>query len=193
MAFVVGPMEPATKRGLAEVLNSSAAWRASSAERWLSRCASAARPYSARTMGALPKLLVSTMSEPASKYLRWMSRTTSGRVRTRFSLQPSSEAPPKSSAVRLRCCSMVPMAPSSTRMRCDSRSRRALADSVRLRMAEKVASSLVSGRGVESEAEALHTPLTSFYPCFPQGTNQLALNGAFSGLNGDFEGANEIG
>ena len=31
MALVVGPMEPATKRGLAEVENSSAAWRASCA------------------------------------------------------------------------------------------------------------------------------------------------------------------
>src|SRR5712664_720663 len=66
-----------------------------------------------------------------------MSRTTSGRVRTRFSLQPSRKAPPKSSAVRLRCWSMVPMAPSSTRMRCDKRSRSTLADSVRLRMGER--------------------------------------------------------
>ena len=33
MVLVVGPMEPATKRGLAAVENSSAAWRASSAAR----------------------------------------------------------------------------------------------------------------------------------------------------------------
>src|SRR6266566_1836238 len=33
-----------------------------------------------------------------------MSSTTSGLVRTRFSLQPSSAAPPKSVAVRFRCC-----------------------------------------------------------------------------------------
>src|SRR5581483_9507293 len=52
-----------------------------------------------------------------------MSSTTSGRVRTRFSLQPSSAGPPKSAADRCRCCSIVPMAPSSTRIRCSSSSR----------------------------------------------------------------------
>src|ERR1700687_494388 len=60
-----------------------------------------------------------------------MSSTTSGRVLTRFSLQPSSAAPPKSAAERLRCCSMVPIAPSSTRMRSASSSRRAFSDSFR--------------------------------------------------------------
>src|SRR6266571_2381945 len=68
-----------------------------------------------------------------------MSRTTPGRVRTRFSLHPSSAGPPKSAAVRLRCCSMVPIAPSSTRIRCASNARRALADSFRLRIRRKAA------------------------------------------------------
>src|SRR6185369_8142018 len=53
-----------------------------------------------------------------------MPRTTSGRVRFRCSLHPSSAAPPKSSAVRLAACSIVPMAPSSTRTRRASASRR---------------------------------------------------------------------
>src|SRR6266566_3369093 len=63
-----------------------------------------------------------------------MSRTTSGRVRTRFSLHPSSSGPPKSAAANPRCCSMVPMAPSSTKIRCESSSRKALPDSFRLRI-----------------------------------------------------------
>src|SRR5258708_3569610 len=134
MALVVGPTEPATNRGLPAVLNSSAACRANSAARLFRKCASAASPYSASTMGAPPKLFVSTMSDPASKYFLWISRTTSGRVRTRFSLQPSSAAPPKSAALRFRCCSMVPIAPSSTRILCPSNSRRAFADSLRLRI-----------------------------------------------------------
>ena len=51
-----------------------------------------------------------------------------GRVWFRFSLQPSSVGPPKSAAVRCCCCSMVPMAPSSTRMRVSrSSTERALA------------------------------------------------------------------
>src|ERR1017187_407817 len=49
-----------------------------------------------------------------------MSRMTSGRVSTRFSLQPSRAGPPKSSAVRSRCWIIVPIAPSSTRIRSSS-------------------------------------------------------------------------
>src|SRR2546429_2144664 len=67
-----------------------------------------------------------------------MSSTTSGLVRTRFSLQPSSAAPPKSVAVRFPCCNIVPIAPSSTRILCASSSRKALADSFRLRIRWKV-------------------------------------------------------
>ncbi len=47
-----------------------------------------------------PNEFVSMMSEPASRYLRWIPSTTSGRVITRFSLQPSRCGPPKSAAVR---------------------------------------------------------------------------------------------
>src|SRR6516225_5689323 len=124
-------MEPATKRGFPGVENSSAARRASAAACLFSACASAASPYSPSTRGVPPKLLVSTMSEPASKYFRWTSSTTSGRVRTRFSLQPSRETPPKSAAERLRCCSMVPIAPSRTSMRSAKSPRRARSDSFR--------------------------------------------------------------
>src|SRR6266481_881731 len=66
-----------------------------------------------------------------------MSSTTSGRVRTKFSLQPSRNAPPKSPAVRCLCCSIVPIAPSSTRIRSESNSRRAFADSFKLRIREE--------------------------------------------------------
>ena len=69
MALVVGPMEPATKRGFAAVENSSAALRASSPARRLISCALSPRPYSARTSGVPPKELVSMMSEPASQIL----------------------------------------------------------------------------------------------------------------------------
>src|SRR5258708_25821604 len=60
-------MEPATNRGFPGALNSSAACRANSAARLFRKCASAASPYSASTIGAPPKLFVSTMSDPASK------------------------------------------------------------------------------------------------------------------------------
>src|SRR5690242_16709909 len=46
-----------------------------------------------------------------------MSAMTSGRVRLRCSLQPSYGAPPKSSAESPRAWIIVPIAPSSTRMR----------------------------------------------------------------------------
>src|SRR5688572_6283393 len=46
-----------------------------------------------------------------------MPAMASGRVRTRFSLQPSSAAPPKSAGPRSNCWIIVPMAPSRTRMR----------------------------------------------------------------------------
>src|SRR5918992_3355048 len=53
-----------------------------------------------------------------------MRRITSGRVRLRCSLQPSYCAPPKSAGPRPAAWSIVPMAPSSTRMRSSSASRR---------------------------------------------------------------------
>src|SRR5712664_1138221 len=126
-----------------------------------------------------------------------MSRTTSGRVRTRFSLQPSSAAPPKSSAVRLHCCSMVPMAPSSTRMRCDKRSRSALADSVRLRMGRKVDHLLADGyyRGarrlrlantlIEVLSDQSPQRLSFILPGFSTGHEAACIERAFGGLNGN--------
>src|SRR6202167_2787504 len=111
MAFVVGPMEPATNRGFAGEENWSAAWRASSAAMRLSSRARAPRPYSANTTGVLPKEFVSMMSEPAWRYFRWIESTTCGLLTRRDSLQPSRCGPPKSAAVRFACCSMVPIAP----------------------------------------------------------------------------------
>src|SRR6266436_3585255 len=97
-----------------------------------------------------------------------MSRTTSGRVRTRFSLHPSSAAPPKSAAFKLRCCSIVPIAPSSTRIRCPSSSRKAFADSFRLRIRWKVTSPCcISGQNGCNYQRNLAFPDTSILPRFP--------------------------
>ena len=66
-------------------------------------------------------MLVSMMSAPASRYLVWISSTTSGRVMTRISLFPFRScvwflnlSPLKSSSLSLYCCTAVPMAPSIT-------------------------------------------------------------------------------
>ena len=68
--------------------------------------------------------LLSMMSAPAARYLRWMSDTMSGRVRHNRSLSPFScpgiswkISPRKSASVKLYCCIMVPIAPSRIRMR----------------------------------------------------------------------------
>jgi hypothetical protein len=45
------------------------------------------RPNSASTISFAPKVLVSTASQPTAKKERWMSATTSGRVRFTASLQ----------------------------------------------------------------------------------------------------------
>src|SRR5437867_12894565 len=75
------------------------------------------------------------MSDPACKYWRWISSTTSGLVLTRCSLQPSREGPPQSWAHRCFCCNMVPMAPSMTRMRSFNSSLRACDCSVKFLIA----------------------------------------------------------
>src|SRR5262249_21129134 len=67
--------------------------------------------------GNAPKVAVSTPSDPTEKNSSCMRATTSGRVRTRFSLQPSSASPPKSSGLRSWACMNVPKAPSSTSTR----------------------------------------------------------------------------
>ena len=66
MAFVVGPIEPATKRGRPASRTRPPPARASFAAAKFSSYALSCRSYSARTTRLPPKLLVSTMSEPAS-------------------------------------------------------------------------------------------------------------------------------
>src|SRR6266851_5077677 len=88
MALVVGPTEPPTNRGLPGVLNSFAACLASSAARLFRKFASSASPYSASTIGAPPKLFVSTMSvAAASSPSRRQARGSSARV-THVTLWP---------------------------------------------------------------------------------------------------------
>ena len=67
MVFVVGPMDPATKRGLSGVLAASASRLASPAASRLMRRASCCSPYSASTTDVAPKVSVSRMSAPASR------------------------------------------------------------------------------------------------------------------------------
>src|SRR6185369_9447149 len=64
------------------------------------------------------------MSLPASRYCRWISATMSGRVSTRTSLLPRrsfgwslNRWPRKSASVSWCRCTIVPIAPSSTRIR----------------------------------------------------------------------------
>ena len=67
--LVVGPIEPATKRGLSGVAYARTAAHASSAAAWLMSRARSCRPNSARTMFVAPKVSVSMTSEPASRKL----------------------------------------------------------------------------------------------------------------------------
>ncbi len=80
MVLVVGPIEPATKRGRSAVATLSAASRAIAAAARLSSRAWACRPYSASTTEVEPKLLVSMISAPACRKLRCRLRIRSGRV-----------------------------------------------------------------------------------------------------------------
>src|SRR3954468_18712695 len=83
-------------------------------------------PYSARLGRFAPKVLVSTASQPVSKYASWIWRTTSGRVTLRISLQPS--WPSKSSRPRSCAWSIVPIAPSATTTRSRSAASRLLSE-----------------------------------------------------------------
>src|ERR1043166_41350 len=74
-------------------------------------------PYSAKSTGVPLNEFVSTTSQPTSRKALWTFSTASGRVTSRFSLQPSKRGPPKSSRVRFWTCRLVPMAPSKTTMR----------------------------------------------------------------------------
>ena len=86
-SLVVGPNDPATKRGLSLVENCWATSRASCAAlRLISRTLSR-RSNSPRTIELPPKVLVSTTSHPARKKSAWISRIMSGRLSTRTSLQ----------------------------------------------------------------------------------------------------------
>src|SRR5690606_19468946 len=75
-------------------------------------------------MVVLENVLVSTISAPASKYLACISLMAWGWVIDNKSLLPCkgmgyslNRSPLKSASVNLYCCSMVPMAPSSTKIR----------------------------------------------------------------------------
>src|SRR5690606_19504766 len=110
--FVVGPMAPATKRGQSGVENAAVLRFAISTARRLISAASLPRPYSSSTTGVPPKVFVQTISAPASKYALWTPSMTSGRTRFKYSWQPSSCSPPKSSADKSAFWIIVPMAPS---------------------------------------------------------------------------------
>ena len=82
-----------------------------------------AMPYSCSTVLNEPKLAVSTTSTPTAKKSSCMAAMTSGLVRHSISLQPSSSAPPKSSAERSSPWMKVPKAPSNTTRRSLTESR----------------------------------------------------------------------
>src|SRR5437016_5031726 len=73
--------------------------------------------YSAKSTVVPLKELVSITSQPTSRNAVWTFSTASGRVISKFSLQPSNRRPPKSSSVRFCTCRFVPIAPSKTTMR----------------------------------------------------------------------------
>src|SRR5215217_7680324 len=83
-------------------------------------------PYSSKSNGVPLKELVSTTSQPASRKRLWTRSTASGRVTSRFSLQPSKRGPPKSSSDKCCACKLVPIAPSKTTTRSFNVSRKVL-------------------------------------------------------------------
>src|SRR5258708_5173108 len=122
-----------------------------------------------------------------------MSRTTSGRVRTRFSLHPSSAAPPKSAPFRFRCCSIVPIAPSSTRIRCASNSRKALADSFRLRIRWKAALLVEFSGEMDCTAERASMSQPLYFTQVPRWKRTpLHRTSVFFGSNGDYVTPNPL-
>ena len=119
----LGPIAPATNRGRDGVANASAAARAMrAAHRLISRVCSPTSHSCMRIREAW-KLLVSTTSQPASRYSVWMRSITSGRVIERWSLLPCWRSPPKSAAVRSAAWICVPIAPSKMTARRSIRSR----------------------------------------------------------------------
>ena len=97
----VGPIEPATKRGLSGVEYLSHAARASRAAATFSSRVFSSMPHSRRRCGVDWKVHVSTTSQPTARNDSWIDWMMSGRVSTRLSLHPSSDLPPKSSARRV--------------------------------------------------------------------------------------------
>jgi hypothetical protein len=94
------PMDPATKRGFSGVENSSAGLRAKR-RRAAHLVSFVLHLILGQNKAVLPKLFVSIMSEPASRYARWMPQHHIGpRQLTRYSLHPSRAGPPK---VRREC------------------------------------------------------------------------------------------
>ncbi len=119
----LGPMLPATKRGRSGVAYRSHARRASSAAARFSATTRSCSPYSRMVSRLARNVSVSTASQPTSRKLAWISSITSGRLRTRWSLHPSSASPPKSARVSSRAWMLVPMAPSKTTTRREMASR----------------------------------------------------------------------
>ena len=118
IALVVGPIEPATKRGRPGVEAFAAASRASSAARRLiSMRLSREAVLGEHERRAAERVGLDHVGAGVEVAPRGCRGTTSGRVRTRFSLQPSRSGPPKSSAVRSWPWIAVPIAPSRTRIR----------------------------------------------------------------------------
>ena len=90
----VGPIDAATKRGFSGVAYLSQAARASRAAATLISRTLSPSPHSSSRRGVLWKVQVSTTSHPTARNDSWIPWITSGRVSTRWSLHPSSDAPP---------------------------------------------------------------------------------------------------
>ena len=80
----MGPILPATRRGRpVSRVNWSATSRARAAPAWLISRTRSESPYSRRARRLARKVLVSMTSQPTARYEAWISRITSGLVRTR--------------------------------------------------------------------------------------------------------------
>ena len=122
----VGPMLPATKRGLSASRseNSFATSRAIRAASRLISYAWSSRPNSDSPNRVAVNVLVVRMSAPASRYCRATSRTRLGWVSARTSIQPrrswvypANRSPRKSASDSSRDWSITPHEPSITSVR----------------------------------------------------------------------------
>ena len=106
----VGPIDPATKRGLSGVVRfiASASWRAMrAAARFISRTKFSVW-YSACEIACALKVQVVIISAPASRYWRCIEAISSGRVSVKRSLFPCSFVGCCSSILPLKSCSPRP-------------------------------------------------------------------------------------